>query len=416
MLLTTILNRLQHHKGFVYASATLVEAESGPTVEVTIRPRRDSKPICSCCGQRVPAYDRLDARRFEFPPFWGMKTCFVYTMRRGNCPRCGVRVEQVPWAKGKSPQTVTHQWFLARWAKRLSWKETAEAFQTTWHSVYSSVQKAVAFGLAQRELSGIEAIGVDEIHWGQGQYLTLVYQIDTSNKRLLWIGEGRDAEALRGFFTMLGKRKSRSLKFACSDMWKAYLGVLAEEGSAALHVLDRFHIMARLNKAIDQVRAAEARRLVADGYEPVLKHSRWCLLKRPSNLTSKQTVKLAEVLSYNLKTARSHLLREEFQRFWEYKSAYWAGRYLREWCVRVMRSRIEPMKKVARSLRKHSELILNWFRAKGTISAGVVEGLNNKAKRTMRIAYGFGMFSAIENALYHVLGDLPEPEFTHRFS
>ena len=111
----------------------------------------------------------------------------------------------------------------------------------------------------------------------------------------------------------------------------------------------------------------------------MLKHSRWCLLKRGENLTEKQAVKLAELLQYNLQTVRSCLMREDFQRFWEYASPAWAAKFLDEWCTRTMRSRIEPMKKVANSLRATESLILNWFRAGGAISAGIVEGLNNKA-------------------------------------
>lgn len=162
-------------------------------------------------------------------------------------------------------------------------------------------------------------------------------------------------------------------------------------------------------------RWAEAKQLKTDGYQPVLKDSRWCLLKRPENLTDKQTVKLAELLRYNLKSVRCYLLREDFQRFWNYVSPTWAEKFLDQWCTRTMRSKIEPMKKVARSLRQHRPLILNWFRARGTISAGTVEGLNNKAKLTTRKAYGFRTFKAAEIALYHTLGHLPQPEFAHEF-
>src|SRR6185312_4935161 len=163
------------------------------------------------------------------------------------------------------------------------------------------------------------------------------------------------------------------------------------------------------------VRAAEAKRLRHDGYEPLLKHSRWCLLKRPENLTNRQTVKLSELLKYNLQSVRAYLHREDFQRFWDYSSPGWAGRFLDEWTARVMRTRLEPLKKVARSLRTHRELLMNWFRAQGTISAGTVEGFNNKAKLTMRKSYGFRMYETIELALYHQLGALPQPEFTHEF-
>jgi len=106
---------------------------------------------------------------------------------------------------------------------------------------------------------------------------------------------------------------------------------------------------------------------------------------------------------------------EEFQQFWDYVSAHWAGQFLDHWCAMAMRSRIEPMKAVARMLRSHRPLILNWFRAKKAFSCGVVEGLNNKAKLTTRKAYGYSSFTTLQIALYHTLGNLPEPKFTHRF-
>jgi transposase len=198
-------------------------------------------------------------------------------------------------------------------------------------------------------------------------------------------------------------------------MWKPYLKVIARKAGQAIHVLDRFHIMLHLSKAIDEVRATEARDLKAKGYEPVLTKTRWLLLKRPENLSNKQEVKLADLLRYNLKSVRSYLLKEEFQFFWTYKSPYWAGWFLDKWCAKTMRSKIEPMKKTARMLRNHRELLLNWFRAKGQLSSGVVEGLNNKAKLTTRKAYGFRTYHAEKIALYHTLGALPEPDVAHKF-
>ena len=124
---------------------------------------------------------------------------------------------------------------------------------------------------------------------------------------------------------------------------------------------------------------------------------------------------LRDLLRYNLKTVRAYLLKEAFQQLWDYNSPAWAGKFLDDWCRQVMRSRIEPMKKIARSLRQHRELILNYFRAQKLLSSGVVEGLNNKAKVTMRKSYGFRTFRCLELALYHSLGKLPEPESTHEF-
>jgi transposase len=198
-------------------------------------------------------------------------------------------------------------------------------------------------------------------------------------------------------------------------MWGPYVDVIAERAKDAVHVLDRFHIMRLMNKAIDEVRRGEVKQLERDGYEPILKHSRWCLLKRRENRTKGQTVKLKELLQYNLQSVKAHLLREDFQRFWDYESPTWAGKFLDEWCTRAMRTRLEPMKKVARTLRKHRELILNWFKAEGQLSAGTVEGFNNKAKLTMRKAYGFRSPETVQIALYHTLSDLPVPKFAHEF-
>ena len=414
MQLKTILNRVLKHTSFVYGTIRLIE-KANPELEVEIRPRKGSRGLCSGCSRRGRTYDHLPSRRYQFVPLWGLLVFFVYAKRRIECRRCGVTAETVPWAEGKSPITTTYAWFLSGWAKRLSWKDTAVAFRTSWDTVYRAVRLAVKWGLAHRDLDGVESLGVDEVLWHRGhKYLTVVYQLDSGCRRLLWVGLDRKIETLESFFDLFGAR-AEQLRYVCSDMWKPYLDVLKRRASQALHILDRYHIVSHLNKALDKVRAEEARRLHQDGYEPVLKHSRWLLLKNPESLTGKEAPKLAELLRYNLESVRSYLLKEEFQVLWEYVSPGCARRFLDGWCRQVMRSRIEPMKKVARMMRNHRELILNWFVAKGTISAGVTEGLNNKLKVTFRKAYGFRTFQATETALYHTLGRLPEPEFTHRF-
>ena len=417
MQLQTILNQVEPFKSFVYRKVRWgVADDDRPVLEVLLEPRANGRALCSGCGRAAAGYDRLAQRRFEFVPLWGMAVFFLYSMRRVDCPHCGVTVEQVPWCDGKHSLTTTYRWFLAGWAKRLSWKGVSDAFHTSWQNVFRSVKHAVSWGLADRDVSGIESLGVDEVQWQRGhKYLTLVYQIDSGNKRLLWIGRDRTTKTFLRFFRWFGKERSRDLKFICSDMWGPYLKVIAKKASQAIHVLDRFHILQKMNKAIDEVRAGESKQMAADGYEPILKHSRWCLLKRRENLTERQTVKLSELLKYNLRSVRAHLLREDFQQFWEYVSPTWAGQFLDQWCVRTMRSQLEPMKKVARTLRRHRDLILNWFRAKGELSSGIVEGLNNKVKLTTRKSYGFRTYEAVEIALYHNLGALPEPEFTHRF-
>jgi transposase len=415
MLLTRLLNACHHFPGFVYAAAHLRQASQ--TIEIEVRPRRGSRPYCSGCGRRGSGYDQLPVRRFEFIPVWGFAVVLLYAMRRVDCRHgCGVKVEQVPWGIGKHTLTKAYMQFLAQWARRLSWQETARAFRTSWEKVYQAVEWVVDWGLERRSIDSVRAIGVDEIAYGRGhQYLTLVYQIEAGMIRLLWVGKERTTESFEKFFTLIGGELASKIEFVCSDMWKPYLDLIARHCTNALNILDRFHVVAKMNKAIDEVRASEAKRMADDGYAPVLKRSRWCLLKRRENLTDTQRLRLRDLLRYNLKSVRAYLLKEDFQQFWDYDSPTWAGKFLDQWCTQVMRSRIEPMKKFARTLRGHRELLLNYFRARKQFSSGVVEGLNNKAKVTMRKAYGFRTFRATEVALYHVLGKLPEPPLTHRF-
>lgn len=230
-------------------------------------------------------------------------------------------VEEVPWGLGKHTLTKTYMHFLGHWARTLSWKETAQSFHTTWDKVHDSVAYLVAFGLENRVLGVIRAIGVDEIQYSKGhKYLTLVYQIDAGCVRLLWIGKERTVKSFERFFAMIGPELSATIEFICSDMWKPYLRVIREKCGQAVHVLDRFHIAKKLQQAVDDVRSTEAKRMPADGYEPLLTKSRWCFLKRPENLTRNQKLKLRDLLRYNLQSVRAYLLKEDFDQFWEYVS------------------------------------------------------------------------------------------------
>ncbi len=266
---------------------------------VTVAPRKNSHAICSGCKKAAPGYDRLAERRFEFVPLWGIRVFLLYRMRRVECKTCGVKVEQVPWADGKKELTKVYMQFLANWARKLSWKEVACIFNTSWEKVFHAVEYVVEWGKAHRPLDNIKAIGVDEVAYQTGhKYLTVVYQIDRDNTRLLWVGQERTEATIRSFFSFFGAQRSQQLKYVCSDMWQPYVKAIAEYASQALHILDRFHIVAMLNKAIDEVRASEHKQLQAAGYEPVLKKTRWCLLKRKENLTEKEEIKLMNYTSH----------------------------------------------------------------------------------------------------------------------
>ena len=416
----TILNRIQHFTGFVYQEVRLhCHRGEARSIEITLEAHRNICGKCSECRQPSPGYDRLPERSWLFVPLWGIPTHFLYAPRRVECAEHGVGVEHIPWSEGKRPVTKTMMGFLARWARRLSWRETARAFQTSWEAVYRSVEWFVHWGLAHRKLEEVQSIGVDEIHWGKGKrsnsFLTVIYQIDSHCRRLLWVGPKRTQAALRRGLWALGENVVSGMRFVCSDMWQPYLNVIAVKVGQALHVLDRFHVTMHLNQAVDKVRRAESSRLRGRSVADRLKHMRWQLLRRGTRVRGQARRKLNALLASKLATARAWELKESFQYIWHYKSHIWAGAFMDYWTWRALRSRLEPMKRVARMLRAHEELFLNWFKAKGQISGGAVEGLNNKIRVVTRRSYGFRTYNAMEIALYHTLGKLPEPGCTHRF-
>jgi transposase len=417
MRLETLLNHVEKYKSFVYQKAKLTEDKGATQLEVEMRPRKNSKPICSKCHKPGPCYDHQPKpRRFEHVPFWGLSVVLLYVMRRVDCVSCGVTTEEVPWAVGKCQQTRSMKLFLATWARRLAWEEVSQIFRTPWGRIRDAVEWVVEYGLQHRDLAGITAIGIDEVHAGKGQgYLTVVYQINEGMKRLLYVGRARTRESLLTFFREFGVARSHAIKYVCSDMWAPYLAVVKAKAKNALNVLDRFHIAKKLNEAINEVRAQEARAMKEQGYEEVLKHSRYCFLKNAENLTYKQQLKLEDVLQYDLKTVRAYLLKEGFQCFWSYVSPYWANWFLKKWCARAMRSQLKPMKRFVGTLRSHQPLLMNWFKARKAYSSGAVEGLNRKINLVTRKSYGFREYSTLRLALFHTLGSLPEPECTHRY-
>jgi transposase len=270
----------------------------------------------------------------------------------------------------------------------------------------------VAYGLQHRSLEGTYAIGIDEIHVRKKntKFWTLVYQIDEGRRRLLWVGKGRSKKTLHGFFDSLSDSIRKAIKVVCSDMCRAYVTVVAKRMDHALQILDRFHIRKMQNEAVNDIRKEEAKAMAEAGLDPLLKKPRWIFLKNRRNWTRKEKQKAA-----NLRSFRAFVLVETFNHFWNYKSPTWAGKFLDQWCRKVAWSKLEPLNTKARTLKEHRPLLLNYFKARKAYSSGAVEGLNNKVKLVIRKSYGFRTDEALELALFHSLGKLPEPELTHRF-
>ena len=330
--LKTILNRIQHFAGFVYHEIRLREHGSSLRIDIHLEAHAARDAKCALCRKAAPGYDRLPKRSWRFVPLWGIPTALWYAPRRVHCPEHGITVEHIPWSAGKRPVAIPMMIFLARWARRLSWRETARAFQTSWEAVYRSVDWFVQWGLAHRHLEDVHSIGVDEIHWGKGlrseNFLTVIYQIDRHCRCLLWVGPRRTQASLRRGLAALGPEVVRGLRFVCSDMWQPYLQIIAAKAAHALHILDRFHITSHLNQAVDQVRRAEYGRLRGQPQAAKLKHMRWKLLRRGSRVRGHAKQRLRDLLHTKLATARAWLLKETFEHFWTYRSLTWAATFL----------------------------------------------------------------------------------------
>jgi len=286
--------------------------------------------------------------------------------------------------------------------------------------VCHSVSWVVAYGLEDRMVGHIEAIGVDEIHVKRrGKvFWTLVYQIDSGRRRLLWIGEDRTKATFHRFFDEMGPEVCASIRFVCTDMWKAYLSVVKKRlGNQAVHVIDRFHVVKRLLKALDEMRRKERSAMAQAGAPPLLKNLHWAFLKRRSRWTKKEKHAMAQLERAGLAVVDARLLVEGFDRFWSYRSIGWARKFLAAWVDAVRRKRrpeFAPLKRAATTLEKHSEYLLNFIRSKG-LNSGVVEGLNRRLKLASNRSGGFRTDKARKIALYHELGKLPLPPVTHSF-
>jgi transposase len=415
LLIKTLLNRIEKFKSFVYTRIVLATDAGKDCLIIHVEPRKNGKALCSGCEEHRPCYDRRPKPRlFEFVPIWGIRVFFSYHMRRVDCRDCGaIMTEALPWARGRSTFTRSYSIFLARWARRISWSETATIFKTSWESVYRCVEWVVDWGMQHRNLEGINAIGVDEVNVGKNQYITVLYQIDEGMRRLLGIAKGKSGESLCQLIEELGEHVA-DIRYACSDMSAAYMKIIAKMLGESVHILDRFHIVQNLNKAVDEVRSREAKELARKGANP-LKGTKYCFLKKPKNRTRKQRLKLRDLVGLAPKSLRACHLKDMFEALWTYESPTWAGKFLHAWCTRALRSGLPPFKRFARTLRRNEQLLLNWFEARKQFSSGAVEGLNRKMNLITRKSYGFRTEEIRRTALFHVLGQLPEPDVTHHY-
>jgi transposase len=360
---------------------------------------------CGLCGQRCREVHSIrQEREWQDLSMRKLPLKLRYRPRRVDCPRCGVRVEAFPWAAPWARVTTALANAVAILARELSWQGTAREYGLDWKSVATIVKRAVQYGLKNRARPPVHIIGIDEVSRRKGQvYLTVVY--DLERRVLLWVGDGRTEEAVQRFFTEeLGRRRCRTLRVVCMDMWTPYLNSVRVHAPQAQILFDRFHIVKHLNAAVDAVRRQLWRQITSKQRVEV-KGTRWLLLKNPWNLTTDQKERLSTLVRWNTPLVRAWYLKECFQLFWAYRQPGRAARYLLKWINSAMRSKLEPFKKFARMLRSHLDGILTWTKIR--LSNGAVEGMNNKIKSISHRAFGFRSADNFIAAIHHCCARLP---------
>jgi len=363
-------------------------------------------PQCGGCGQKVSRTKGVTGRReWRDLLIRRLPLVLVYRPRRVVCPKCGVRVERVPWAERWSRVTRSLGLDVAKMARQADLSTVAGYYALNWKTVSNIIRRAVACGLAQRKRRPRKVIGIDQVSRKKGhKYLTLVHDLERGE--LLWIGKDRTADTLRGFFDQLGAKRSATLKAVCMDMWAPYADVVRARAPQAMICFDRFHVVRHLNRAVDEVRRSLVRKL-SGGPRMLIKGTRFVLLKNPWNLKPEQKQALNALIRSNSPLSRAWYLKEDFQRFWDYVKWPYAAAHLKHWLWWASHSRLEPFKVFARMIRKHLQGILNWTVLR--ISNGALEGMNNKVKLVSHRSYGFRNDDRYIAAICHNCAALPLP-------
>jgi transposase len=256
-------------------------------------------------------------------------------------------------------------------------------------------------------LRGLRSIGIDEVSYQKRhKYVTVVYDLERSC--VVWVGKGKGRETIDGFFnTMLSGYQKKQIKWACCDMSETYIGAVKDHCPNTKLVLDRFHIVKALNEALDEVRKDQWRQATVEERK-ALKGLRWLLFKHPSKRTKDDKRVLDLLRRGNRRIHRACILKDEFDLFWDYKAPWAAKRFLKNWCTAALKSRLEPLRRFVRTIRKHHDNIITFIESNGLTNAAA-EGINRIIKIVKNRASGFRSVQAFSDLIYLTVGDIDIP-------
>jgi len=358
-------------------------------------------PCPRCSQEACPVYDTR-VRTWRHLDFFQHQTFLTARVPRVACPVCGVHQVVVPWAREGTGFTTLFETFLLDLARQMPVSGVATEARVHPDSVWRVLRHYVEAALAQQDLSGVTAVGLDECSKQKGhQYLTTFCDLDQA--RVIFVAEGKEAATVQQFADALVAHGGDPAQVTqvCCDMAPAYISGTETFLPNAAITFDRYHVMALLNHAVDEVRRQEAQEVAG------LKATRYLWLKNPETLTAGQRTTLRSLKGLDLKTARAYHVKLALRRFWTFRYPKVAERYLQRWYFWATHTRLTPVIEAAKTIKRHWHGVLAFIRSR--ITNGVVEGLTSKIKTALKRAYGFKTFENYRTIIYLVAGKLELP-------
>ena len=372
-------------------------------VIVHVERKAGAQPCCPTCSKPAPGYDSR-RRRWRHLDTCQYKTILEADVPRVKCPEHGVVTTTVPWAEPNSGFTALFEALVIDWLKEASTSAVARLMGLSWNAIDGIMQRAVKRGLARRKKTCAQHLGVDETAFRKRHdYVSIVS--DQDNGTVLYVGKDRKKADLKQWFEALPRSCLEAIESVSMDMWPAFINATLEmvPGAESKIAFDKFHVAKYLGEAVDKVRREEHRKLMKAG-KADLKGTKYDWLSNPKNMTRRQKQRFKALRDSTLKTARAWAIKELAMSLWGYVSKTWARKGWARWLSWAVRCRLEPMKKVAKTIKKHLWGILNAIVLK--VSNGPAEGINSRIKAIKVRSHGFRNKERFANAIYFHLGGL----------
>jgi len=398
-----LLSKLLKFKGFL--AVGFWWESRGRDLVVAVKPHKNGGR-CPECGHRGKIVRTLAPRRWRDSRVCGQTVWLSYGPREIRCRTHGQVVEVIPWAALFSRVTYRFEYTMLRLCQSTTQKVVADLLGIPPSTLSDLLHRAIARGREGHKIRGLRTIGIDEISYAKKhKYATIVYDLDRSC--VVWIGAGKGRETIDRFFTeaLSDYQKSR-IQWACCDMSEAYMGAIKTHCQNATLVLDRFHIVKKLNEAVDEVRK-EQWRDASKKDRKALKGLRWLLYRHSSTRSRKDTRTLKELEKLNRRIYRAWRLKDEFEQFWDYRTSWAARRFLKSWTATAMRSRLPSIKRFVRTLREHEEDIVAFVETR--LTNAISEGLNRIIQIIKNRASGFRGLDPFSDMIYLAVGDVDIP-------